>query len=125
MADPISGEFKGEKFKRETIKLDGSKFENCQFEACAFVYGGGAPPGISGCGFNSCTWSFSDDAANTIAFLSGFYNGGFADLIEATFHEIRKGDMIKPAAKSEPAKAKSGKFFGLEPLKIFKVPKKK
>ena len=69
MADQISGEFSGKTFKRESIKLDGSKFENCQFKACAFVYSGGQPPTISGCGFDGCTWGFSDDAANTGFFI--------------------------------------------------------
>ena len=48
-------------------------------------------------------------------FLSGFYNGGFADLIEATFHEIRKGDIVKPAGIPPPKSGSS--FFGVSPLK--------
>ena len=106
------------------MKLDGSEFRNCQFKGCAFVYAGGPPPAIAGCNFDSCTWQFADEAANTVAFLSGFYNGGFADLIEATFHEIRKGDMVKPA-KAGAAQDKGRSFFGMSPLKVFKVPKKK
>ncbi|MEM7427441.1 MAG: hypothetical protein AAF441_15205 [Pseudomonadota bacterium] len=124
MAGEIQGRFEGEKFSRETIKLDGSEFVKCAFTDCAFVYAGGSPPGISGCNFDRCTWQFAGEAANTLAFLSGFYNGGFADLIEGTFHEIRKGDMLKTEAPA--GKGKGGKsFFGIEPLKIFKVPKKK
>lgn len=124
MAGEIQGSFEDQRFSRETIKLDGSEFRQCTFSSCAFVYAGGAPPAISGCSFDSCTWQFAGNAANTLAFLSGFYNGGFADLIEGTFHEIRKGDMLKP--QSPAAKTKGGRsFFGIEPLKIFKVPKKK
>ncbi len=126
MADgEIQGTFQDETFKQETIRLDGSRFEKCDFTACKFVYGGGAPPGLAGCNFNKCTWQFSDQAANTLAFLSGFYNGGFADLVEGTFHEIRKGEMIRAEAEPAGAKTSGRSFFGMEPLKIFKIPKKK
>lgn len=122
--DQIQGEFEGKTFKHETVKLDGSNFKDCTFHSCAFLYAGGPPPAISGCSFDTCTWGFAEGAANTLMFLSGFYNGGFADLIEQTFHEVRKGTPL--ARQSEGKKpAGSRTFFGLEPLRVFKVPKAK
>ena len=59
------------------------------------VYQGGLPPVLRGCNFSDCRWSFGNEAANTLGFLSGFYNGGFADLVESTFHGIRRGDFME------------------------------
>jgi len=93
-AKSIQGQFEDKSFRQGEIALDGSSFVRCRFEGCQMVYAGGAPPMLSGCQFDDCSWNFAGEAANTIAFLSGFYNGGFEDLVEATFHRIRKGDMI-------------------------------
>lgn len=87
------------------------------------VYSGGEIPALSGCQFDDCNWQFAGDAANTIAFLSGMYQGGFDRLIESTFHEIRRGALISPAPKAEPATALSVTAKLLKPLRIFRVPK--
>lgn len=120
----LQGKFENETFKNETITLDGSSFRKCTFSACVLVYEGGAPPDITGCGFERCKWKFGAEAANTMMFLSGFYKGGFADLVEQTFHEVRKGSMLAetPAPKETPGERS---FFGISAPKIIKVPKKK
>jgi len=128
MTNPVTGKFTQRTFSRREVTLDGSSFENCRFEGCTLSYNGGVPPSLSGCHFEKCSWQFGNDAANTIGFLSGMYNGGFDDLIEATFHEIRKGAMItqQPAVPNDEKKAKptSRSSPTFPPLKIFRIPKK-
>ncbi|MEM7068661.1 MAG: hypothetical protein AAF478_07225 [Pseudomonadota bacterium] len=81
-------------FEKQTITLDGNVFENCTFTGCEMVYGGGDLPGLNGCHFQNCSWAFKEEAAVTLSFLSGMYKGGFSDLVEDTFHMVRKGQFI-------------------------------
>lgn len=93
------------------------------------IYSGGEIPVLSGCSFHDCAWQFGGEAANTIGFLSGMYQGGFDRLIESTFHEIRRGALISqsPAPTSAPdstgtdGPTTAAKF--LKPLRIFRIPK--
>ena len=124
MTGDIKGEFTGRSFFSKTIALDGSSFVNCVFSKCTMIYSGGETPALSGCRFDDCSWQFGGDAANTIAFLSGMYQGGFDRLIESTFHEIRRGAMISQTAPPEPATAgASAAARFLKPLRIFRIPK--
>lgn len=124
----VQGRFVDKTFKDCDVILDDSSFERCRFEACQLTYGGGTPPVISGCAFNDCAWGFSDAAANTIAFMSGFYNGGFDQLIEATFHQIRKGAMIEQVDGDtddpDPAMHGARPIFGLTGPKILRLAKR-
>ncbi|MCY0093642.1 hypothetical protein [Hoeflea ulvae] len=124
MTGDIKGKFKDQSFFDKNIALDGSAFVNCVFSKCTMVYSGGEVPVLSGCRFSDCGWQFGNEAANTIAFLSGMYRGGFDSLIESTFHEIRRGAMISRPVPPEPAKtgASAAARF-LKPLRIFQIPK--
>lgn len=124
MTGDIKGGFTDQNFFEKSVVLDGSSFVNCVFSRCTMVYSGGEMPTMSGCRFDDCAWQFGGDAANTIAFLSGMYRGGFDRLIESTFHEIRRGAMIsqppQPIAATTGASA-AARF--LKPLRIFRIPK--
>ncbi len=125
----VHGRFKGRTFQDCDVDLDGSSFVDCRFTGCHMVYAGGALPVLSDCQFDDCSWSFAGEAANTIAFLSGFYNGGLEDLIERTFHQIRKGAMIMqedaPESKRPDYLHGARPIFGLPGPKLFKVAKRK
>ena len=121
----IQGTYDGRGFTGEAIVLDGSSFKNCTFTNCQMTFCGGELPKLSGCSFEGCNWQFGKDAANTIAFLSGMYNGGFDTLIEGVFHEVRKGVMINqvdaPGDSEEPKPGQKKSL--LKPLRIFRIPK--
>lgn len=124
MNEEIEGQFKDQSFVGKTIALDGSAFTSCVFSKCTMIYSGGEIPVLGGCRFEDCSWQFGGCAANTIAFLSGMYQGGFDRLIETTFHEIRRGAMVTQIseAKSQPA-GTTGVAKYLKPLRIFRIPK--
>lgn len=138
MSQQVQGRFSGRSFVDETIKLDSSVFSGCTFLRCTMIYSGGEIPELSGCGFDDCAWQFGGEAANTIGFLSGMYQGGFDRLIESTFHEIRRGALISqspgvpgdtPAGADRPSSdgAKAGGSASparfLKPLRVFRIPK--
>jgi len=125
MTGDVKGSFKDRKFSGDQIALDGSSFFNCSFSNCTMVYSGGEIPTLSGCRFGDCGWQFGGEAANTIGFLSGLYQGGFDTLIEATFDEIRRGAMISRTAPSKPEdQNETGAARLLKPLRIFRIPKR-
>ncbi|MBD9528661.1 hypothetical protein IB235_17735 [Paracoccus sp. PAR01] len=78
-------------FRNETIEIDGIAFSMCTFENCTLVFRGGKPPGIMGCRFNDCFWSFGGPAANTMSFLTGLARGGMQSVVENTFANIMTG----------------------------------
>ncbi|WP_420408267.1 hypothetical protein [Hoeflea sp.] len=122
MTAAVQGRYKDRSFFEKTITLDGSGFVGCAFARCTMIYSGGEIPSLSGCRFDDCSWQFGGEAANTIAFLSGMYQGGFDRLIESTFHEIRRGAMISQE-QSAAREAPGGTARLLKPLRIFRVPK--
>ncbi|MGJ8570395.1 MAG: hypothetical protein ACSHXI_06820 [Hoeflea sp.] len=124
MSEPVQGRFSSRNYVDNAVMLDGSVFTDCVFFKCAMIYSGGEIPVLSGCRFDDCSWQFGGDAANTIAFLSGMYQGGFDRLIESTFHEIRRGAMISQTAPpaSVPTETSVAAKL-LKPLRIFRVPK--
>lgn len=138
MSQQVQGSFTGQSFVEKTINLDGSVFSSCSFLRCTMIYSGGAIPELSGCGFDDCAWQFGGEAANTIGFLSGMYQGGFDRLIESTFHEIRRGALISQSpgvpddttARVDQTGSDGAKAAGsaspagyLKPLRIFRIPK--
>lgn len=124
MNAPVQGRHKDRNFFEKTVMLDGSSFTGCAFARCTLNYSGGEIPALSGCRFDDCAWQFGGEAANTIAFLSGMYQGGFDRLIESTFHEIRRGAMVSQDRAPEPEqKASEGAARFLKPLRIFRIPK--
>lgn len=128
---PVRGRFEDKAFKALEVELDGSSFVRCKFENCKMTYAGGIPPVLSGCQFDDCAWGFAGEAANTIAFLSGFYTGGFEDLVEATFHQIRKGAMITQSPADDSGSTDRSKLHGARPIfglpgpRLYKIPKRK
>ncbi|MEQ8305227.1 MAG: hypothetical protein RIA09_01590 [Hoeflea sp.] len=124
MNAPVQGRYKDRNFFEKTVMLDGSGFTSCAFARCTMIYSGGEIPSLSGCRFDDCAWQFGGEAANTIAFLSGMYRGGFDRLIESTFHEIRRGAMVSQEQSAAPQPdTTAGKASFLKPLRIFRVPK--
>ncbi len=81
--------YKSEKFENTTVALDGNTFEDCEFVNCILEYSGGKPPKMISCGLTKSTFSFSDQAADTVEFMKAMYHGGFKTVIEETFEQIR------------------------------------
>ena len=114
---------RGKAFSGAAISLDGRSFIKCSFDNCTFTYAGGELPVISDCSFNDCRWQFAGGAANTIAFLSGMYNGGFDKLVEDTFHEVRKGIAVEDGNTASAGTVKPATGIFLKPLRVFKNPR--
>lgn len=77
-------------FVNETLPLDGNTFERCKFTNCILDYSGGKPPVMINCNLTGTSFSFSDQASDTIAFMTAMYHGGFKKVIEDTYEQIRK-----------------------------------
>lgn len=80
-------------FDGKTIILDGTYYKQCVFNDCTIQYSGLSEFGLVGCTFNSCRWSFTGPAANTLNFLRDVYKnmGEFGqELVESTFENIKK-----------------------------------
>jgi hypothetical protein len=84
----------GKVYRNKSLSLDGKHFEACTFDRCTLDYGGGIPPVLTGCAFENCSFSFSGEAAYTLAFLSGMHSGGFSAIVEQTFQSIRDGTFL-------------------------------
>ncbi len=92
--------YKSETFEKTTVQLDGNTFESCEFNNCVLEYSGGKPPTMSNCGLSGSSFSFTDQAGDTVQFLTAMYHGGFKEVIEQTFEQIRN-----PANKSKQSDA--------------------
>ena len=82
----------------ETVTIDNNEYIMCTFNDCEIVYAATGHVGLQSCVFNNVKWRFTGAAANTIAFLTGLYQGAGASgqqLIERTFDNIRKGKHPK------------------------------
>lgn len=90
----------GKLYRNKSLSLDGKHFENCTFDRCDLDYGGGLPPVLAGCSFADCRFSFSGEAAYTLAFLSGMHGGGFAAIVEQTFQGVREGAYLAVPIKN-------------------------
>jgi hypothetical protein len=90
------GTFKGETFENETIKLDGNEYIDCTFRECEFVYAGYGPVIMRGNKIFGYKLTFIDSAQRTLNLMEVLYHGGFKDLIEKTFENIRKGQSSVP-----------------------------
>jgi hypothetical protein len=77
-------------FNDETVSLDGNTFDGCKFTNCILEYSGGKPPTMTNCNLTKTSFSFSDQASDTVAFMTAMYHGGFKTVIEETFEQIRK-----------------------------------
>jgi len=122
-------EFENKLYSGKSLVLDGKSFGNCKFKNCTLIYTGGNPPKLNGCSFDGCNWQFDDAAARTLTYFSGLYNGGFADLVEATFHDVRKGSTFVAFPPKDTgdkdSKAKKSSIFGFSSPRILKISKKR
>ncbi len=80
-------------FQHEDVAVDGKRFEVCTFNNAALVYAGGKMPAFVNCKFNGVSLQFADAAANTLRYLSGLHQGGFARAVSKLLENIRQGTM--------------------------------
>jgi hypothetical protein len=78
-------------FSDATVYLDGNSFYRCKFERCTVIINGYMGCTLVDPRFIDCKWKVSGPAENVFALLSGLYQAGATDLIEATFQQIRGG----------------------------------
>ena len=99
--------FTHETFADETVDLDDNAFFECILVRCTLVYKGSGTCSFASCNIHSPQFVFTDAAARTLDFMSKLYANGGANIIEATFDQIRKGntsadrDLILGAEDSE------------------------
>lgn len=115
-------QYSGETFRGEVIQLDGRQFENCIFVECEMRYSGGDAPALVGCNFGQCTWSFSAEAANTLAFLAGMYNGGMDTLVESTFQSVKDSSFVQTEPPNDGSTEPKQTGRKAHPL-VFRIPK--
>lgn len=80
-------------FRNEDVTVDGKRFEGCSFNNSSLVYSGGGLPSFANCEFNNVTLQFSGAASNTLRYLNGLNQGGFARAVAHLFEKIRQGRM--------------------------------
>lgn len=109
----------------ETVDLDSGEFYDCTFKGCRMRYAGGVPPVLSGCSFDDCSWGFSGEAANTLAFLAGARKGGLEPFVESVFESVRVGNFIAPSQQSETVTSPKKKLHPLMSRvpRLWKIPK--
>jgi hypothetical protein len=76
-------------FADQEINIDGKLYINCSFTDCRLIYGGGDLPAFQSCRLISSVFGFSESALRTVSFLSEAWHGGFDQIIETLFMEIR------------------------------------
>lgn len=86
------------KFHDKTLKdtavvLDGNEFRRVLFDGCHIHYSGTKTVNLRGCTFRGCQFVFDGPAGNTLAMMSGMYQGGFKEMVEQTFEWIRTGQI--------------------------------
>lgn len=89
--------YKNKPFNKVTVELDGNTFDTCKFKGCVLEFSGGKPPTITNCDLSDSSFSFTDQAADTVQFMKAMYHGGFKEVIEETFEQIRTAN--KPIKK--------------------------
>lgn len=72
-------------FMNERVSVDGKAFTACSFTNATLVYAAGGVPSFTNCTFQRTNLIFEDAASNTVQFLSGLYQGGFARSVDAIF----------------------------------------
>lgn len=76
-------------FIDQQVLLDGNGYDGCKFERCELLFSGGTPPTLANSSFIDCSWTFDGPAERTLRLLAAMYGGGFQELIERTFDNIR------------------------------------
>ena len=88
----------GQRYEGVAVSLDGNDFVNCVFDRCTLEFGGSADVRLAGSTITNCRWNFIGPAARTIAFMTGLYQGGARDAMEAMLDGIRGGRSESPGA---------------------------
>jgi len=83
----------GKKFGVQQVVLDGKAFERCEFHGTEAVIEGTDAFSLVKCEFHSPRFSFSKNAAMTLAVLTKLYSDtAFRPLIDKTIENIRSGE---------------------------------
>lgn len=78
-------------FQNQDVVLDDNEFNGCTLENCNLIYSGSGKVALHNNSFIECRVIFNGPAASSLDFLGSLYRGGWADLVEATFANIRRG----------------------------------
>ncbi len=101
-----------ETFQDKAVTLDDGVFRDCAFVRCQLIFSGGNLPVLSGCRFEGCRWSFTEEAGNTLAFLAALKSGGFASLVEETLAALLDGSLLQSPEQESPSPAASTRTEG-------------
>ena len=81
----------GATFTNQTVVLDGNDYLNCTFTNCELVFRATGTVSLTGVTANNCRWTFEGAAGLTVKFMTALYQGGFSEMIDLTFENIRRG----------------------------------
>lgn len=89
--------YSGKVFTNQRVRVDGNSYTDCTFTGCALIYGGnGTGVVMAGCKLDNTRIEFDECAGETIRFLTGLYHGGFKEIVEQTFENVRRGQHPVP-----------------------------
>ncbi len=82
-------EFRDRVFQNERVTVDGNTFTGCTLRNCVLVFAASQPFTFNANTITNCRVEFVGIAGETLKILKSLYHGGFADLVEQTFENIR------------------------------------
>lgn len=97
--------FSNEHFENKTVNVDDNRYQDCTFEMCILVYSGGGLPSLHQCHFAACEWLFDGPARRTVQFMSALYLGGFDEMMEKTWDNIKHPEGQRSISPDLPPSA--------------------
>jgi hypothetical protein len=88
--------YTGKAFTNQRVRVDGNSYTDCTFTSCTLIYGAKGTVVMAGCRLDNTSIQFDECAGETIRFLTGLYHGGFREIVEQTFENIRRGEHPMP-----------------------------
>ena len=83
-------EFRDKTFENERITIDGDTFTGCTIRNCVLVFAASQPFTFNSNTLSDSRVEFVGGAGATLQIMKNLYHGGFRDLVEQTFENIRQ-----------------------------------
>ena len=83
-------EFRDKTFENKRITVDGNTFTGCTIRNCVLIFAASQPFTFNANSITGSRVEFAGSAGKTLGTLRALYHGGFKELIEQTFDNIRQ-----------------------------------